>query len=1360
MKKTFLLCFIMGFILSVTAVAGPSFDFPKPSDKGPVPQGTTLNFIQNNGQLADFSGALRNEFLYYIKTEKLDIYFRKEGITYIFKKGPDIPSNSSLTKDEQEKAMRTFLDQKTLYYRLDVDFSGMNTNAALHGSGTDSFYYNFYQAHCPQGVMNVPAFEKVTYENVYDGIDFTFFLLNGKFKYDIILKPGADLNNIRLRFNGAKNLQLANNAVQIESPVGPIVESLPKSFMLDGAGKETETLVNYVLNGNEVRFQSDYNPENLLIIDPQISWTTYYDDCFWNGLGSDIDVKGTQCLITSYGFSNDFPPLDPGSSAYYQNATAGSGDFRILKFDTDGVRIWATYYGGTGYDHSPRVKLDYSGNIIVAGHTESTNIPTQTAGGYFDNTYNAGTFGGGTFIIKFNTTGVRQWASYYDYVSYPMVDVDLNNNIYVLGRSDYDDPPVLALAGAYNQALVSHDAGGTSSSMDLFIIKFNAATARTWATNLGSTCDEYPQDMHIGSDNFLNILAGGDNYYGTGIITFNPAGGAHYDNTLGIGGPGGGASDRDDALIYRINTAGALIWGTAFSGTLNENVQQGRITTDNSNNVFIYAETKSTNLPFTNPGGGAYFDNSFAAGGSGFNPFIAKFNSVGVLTWCTYFGSYGLGYGMNFSNFIGVNNSGNLILVTTEGGGVPGTFPLVPRAGDYNATLSVYMGVYIAEFASNLSVAWSTYFAGATDRHTLGDAVLASNSCGYELYMTSNWEKYDAAATDPTWVQPTASSYQNTTFFTTGNRSGLISRFSNLPSVAPVSITASPASLCAGTPSLLTLNGGSLGTGATWQWYSGSCGGTPAGTGTSITVNPSADSIYFVRAEGICNTTICASVALTVSGTSSAPASVSATTNPICSGNSTTLSVNGGTLGAGATWQWYAGSCNGTPIGNGTSILVSPAAPTTYFVRAEGSCDTTTCVSLAIAVNTVSTAPASVNATLNPLCTGDSTTLSVVGGSLGTAATWQWYSGSCGSTAIGTGSSISVSPAGNTSYFVLASGTCNTTLCASVNITANAPADATILSTSPVCLSEPAYNLLATDSNGTWSGTGITNTATGLFDPATAGLGNHEIIYTISGICGDTDTLSLMVVSAMDATISPAGPFCMNSSATILNAVTTGGTWSGSGITNTSTGAFNPNAAGIGTHSIIYTITGSCGNADTISVTINQPPSASVASVAESCVGANNGTATTTASGGTAPYSYLWENAATSSNISALAPGQYTVIITDANGCADKDTAYISAGTIACETIIPAVYIPNAFSPNGDGNNDVLFVRGQGISILELRIYDRWGEKVFETTELSNGWDGTFKGKMMDQGVFVYTMYVQFTDGTVKDDKGNISLIK
>jgi len=171
----------------------------------------------------------------------------------------------------------------------------------------------------------------------------------------------------------------------------------------------------------------------------------------------------------------------------------------------------------------------------------------------------------------------------------------------------------------------------------------------------------------------------------------------------------------------------------------------------------------------------------------------------------------------------------------------------------------------------------------------------------------------------------------------------------NTSSIAPTGVTGTT-TICSGSSTTLTVSGGSKGMGATTEWFTGSCGGTPAGTGDAINVSPTTTTTYYVRYTGTCNTTTCATVTVTVNTLSTAPTGATGTTT-ICAGNSTTLTVNGGSKGTGALTQWFTGSCGGTPAGTGDAINVSPGSTTTYYVRYSGTCNTTTCASVTVTVN-------------------------------------------------------------------------------------------------------------------------------------------------------------------------------------------------------------------------------------------------------------------------------------------------------------------------------------------------------------------------------------------------------------------------
>lgn len=115
----------------------------------------------------------------------------------------------------------------------------------------------------------------------------------------------------------------------------------------------------------------------------------------------------------------------------------------------------------------------------------------------------------------------------------------------------------------------------------------------------------------------------------------------------------------------------------------------------------------------------------------------------------------------------------------------------------------------------------------------------------------------------------------------------------------------------------------------------------------------------------------------------------------------------------------------------------------------------------------------------------------------------------------------------------------------------------------------------------------------------------------------------------------------------------------------------------------------------------------------------------------------------------------YTVTTYDSHNCRLIDSVLVTVNFNS------SVYIPNIFSPNGDGVNDVLFVMGHGIRTMELVVFDRWGEKVFETTDQSQGWDGTFRGQLLNPAVFVYQFTAELDDVVQPVvSKGNITIVR
>jgi gliding motility-associated-like protein len=102
----------------------------------------------------------------------------------------------------------------------------------------------------------------------------------------------------------------------------------------------------------------------------------------------------------------------------------------------------------------------------------------------------------------------------------------------------------------------------------------------------------------------------------------------------------------------------------------------------------------------------------------------------------------------------------------------------------------------------------------------------------------------------------------------------------------------------------------------------------------------------------------------------------------------------------------------------------------------------------------------------------------------------------------------------------------------------------------------------------------------------------------------------------------------------------------------------------------------------------------------------------------------------------------------------------VTAGPVTGTTLLDGIYIPNAFTPNGDAVNDVLKVYGSIIKDIHLMIFNQWGEKLFESDDQNRGWDGNYKGKQQPSGVYMYVCRLKLADGSTVDKNGIINLIR
>lgn len=135
--------------------------------------------------------------------------------------------------------------------------------------------------------------------------------------------------------------------------------------------------------------------------------------------------------------------------------------------------------------------------------------------------------------------------------------------------------------------------------------------------------------------------------------------------------------------------------------------------------------------------------------------------------------------------------------------------------------------------------------------------------------------------------------------------------------------------------------------------------------------------------------------------------------------------------------------------------------------------------------------------------------------------------------------------------------------------------------------------------------------------------------------------------------------------------------------------------------------------------------------------------------------SYTWSTGEATPSINVTETGTYSVTVSNEAGCK-------ASATISVETINPPQYVvPTAFSPNGDGVNDVFQIINSGsVQAIHMRIFNRWGNKVFESSDLNEGWNGRFKGRDSEMGTYVYFAELTLSNGEVIELKGNVTLVR
>jgi len=289
--------------------------------------------------------------------------------------------------------------------------------------------------------------------------------------------------------------------------------------------------------------------------------------------------------------------------------------------------------------------------------------------------------------------------------------------------------------------------------------------------------------------------------------------------------------------------------------------------------------------------------------------------------------------------------------------------------------------------------------------------------------------------------------------------------------------------------------------------------------------------------------------------------------------------------------------------------------------------------------------------------------------------------------------------------------------------------------------------------------------STAFISPAVGG--TYFVRVGSSPACHSVDSVTV-VVSLANLSLTGDSLICANDSALlILNGADAGSTivWEPSTEILSGQGTAIATVAPIETtgYGVSVTSPAGCTWDGTITVSVSLIDGSTVsASVDQSTVAP--GTVVQLSATPSSGVTYSWSPVAgvsdpTIANPTATVTQTTTYVVTVSDGiCTKSDSVTVTVYDAICGD--PDIFVPNSFTPNNDGVNDQLFVRGRNITELEFMVFDRWGEKVFETRDQNVGWDGVFRGEEVGPAVFVYHLTAVCADGQRYFTKGNVTVIR
>jgi gliding motility-associated-like protein len=968
-----------------------------------------------------------------------------------------------------------------------------------------------------------------------------------------------------------------------------------------------------------------------------------------------------------------------------------------------------------------------------------------------------------------------------------------------------------AFGAQYPTTTGAYDVSFNSGIVDIALSKFDTTgTFLVWSTYIGGNDDELPHSLIVNAANELFV-------YGTTSSTNYPTTDGAYDSDFNGGedlnlltGLGVSYSNGSDIVVSRISSEGdALLASTYIGGSDNDGLNagtplkfnyadeiRGEILIDNQNNIYIASSTNSTDFPVTENA----IQSSYGGGGQD-GCLIKMNNSLTTVFWSSYLGGseadavysvdltaagdavvaggtrstdFPVTFGAYQSDFAGGNADGFITAINPAGDEIlfssyygsdaydqiyfveldqqdrVHVFGQTQKAGDHfieNASYNTLSGgQFITKFEVGLDdIIWSTAFGAGGGVPDISPTAFLVDVCN-KIYLSGWGSSIQGGSLSTSGLDITGDAFQ---LNTDGNDFYLMVLEDDASNLFY-------ASHYGGGSSAEHVDGGTSRFSRKGEIYQAVCAG--CGGNSDFPIEPNPGAVSSVN-NSSCNLGVF-KFNFEIPGTIadfSAP-SVICFPEEIAFNNN---SVNATSY----TWNFGDGSTSG--VENPTHTYSEPGTYTVELIaQSPTSCNLADTVSQQVIV--LSNSSSSIENV--GICPGESEQIGISPSS-NPNITYQWTPDDYLSDT-DVPNPIASPPVSTTYTLLVSNGTCTDTIFQSVDVTV---IDLTATPDTMLCGDEGVATLTAQTSlegvEYTWSA------SEDFSNPLNDGPEDADVevnvaapstFYVQAELNGCTAEESVNVnLTSQFTDAADDFTICEGNTAT-LNVINPSDLldyfWEPDELIlsgqNTSSATVAPESET--TYYLTATYGEDCIAYDTVTVSISTLNGGGLSATADPEVIPPEGNSQLAASPD--GYSYEWSPTTGLSNSNSqnplASPDQtttYYVTVSDGD-CFYLDSVRVTVIDFECGP--PSIFVPNAFTPNGDQNNDVLYVEGQNLTSVELSIFDRWGEKVFETSTQSEGWDGSYKGVPVEPAVFVYKLKATCDGGIIYEEEGNVTVIR